>query len=124
MKDAEGERHRVAVYGTLKREMSNHDFLRGAQFIGETVLTCVTLYDLGLFPAAKLEPSDGIAVEVYEIDDETLGLLDRLEGYRPRQPEISFYHRHMIETPLREAWIYVYCGSVEGYASMREGSWG
>jgi gamma-glutamylcyclotransferase (GGCT)/AIG2-like uncharacterized protein YtfP len=33
MKDAEGERHRVAVYGTLKREMSNHDFLRGARSV-------------------------------------------------------------------------------------------
>jgi gamma-glutamylcyclotransferase (GGCT)/AIG2-like uncharacterized protein YtfP len=124
MNDTSGPRHRVAVYGTLKRGMSNHDFLRGTQFIGETVLTCVTLYDLGLFPAAKLEPSEGIEVGVYEIDDETLTVLDRLEGYRANAPETSFYYRHMIETPLCEAWIYVYCGGVEGYDPMRQGGWG
>lgn len=52
-------KHRVAVYGTLKRGMSNHGLLRQSRFLGEESLTSLTLYDLGLFPAAKLEPSQG-----------------------------------------------------------------
>tara|TARA_R110001592_G_C13167848_1_gene749528 strand:+ start:2805 stop:3188 length:384 start_codon:yes stop_codon:yes gene_type:complete len=115
--------HLVAVYGTLKRGMSNHDLLQASFFLGEDTLTSVTLYDLGLFPAAKFKVSDGITVELFKIDDATLTCLDRLEGYRPHDPEQSFYHRHLIKTRHGNAWVYIYCGGVEFWDPIRKGAW-
>ncbi|MBL4834575.1 MAG: gamma-glutamylcyclotransferase [Pseudomonas sp.] len=123
MSDMQPLKHRVAVYGTLKRGMSNHDLLQASSFLGEDTLTNVTLYDLGLFPAAKFEASHGITVELFEIDDATLTCLDRLEGYRPHAPEQSFYHRHRIDTRHGDAWVYIYCGGVEFWDPIRKGAW-
>jgi gamma-glutamylcyclotransferase (GGCT)/AIG2-like uncharacterized protein YtfP len=77
----------VAVYGTLKRGLRNHHWLEGADFVGSDRLHRVTLFDLGPFPGAKLEPSRGVEVEVFEVNARLLAGLDRLEDDRPRQPE-------------------------------------
>ncbi|MCG6659345.1 gamma-glutamylcyclotransferase [Halomonas campisalis] len=57
----------VAVYGTLKRGLRNHHWLEGADFLGSDRLTGATLYDLGPYPGAKSEPSDGVEVEVFRV---------------------------------------------------------
>ena len=74
---------RVAVYGTLKRGGSNSKLLKGTIFLGEDWLTGVTLYDLGPYPGALAEPSKGVKVEVFEVNDQTLEQLDRLEDFFP-----------------------------------------
>ena len=75
------EKIRVAVYGTLKQNQSNHWLLADQKRCGEFQCDLITLYDLGPFPAAKLSNSDGARVEVYEVDDETFARLDELEGF-------------------------------------------
>ena len=75
------EKIRVAVYGTLKQNQSNHWLLADQKRCGEFQCDLITLYDLGPFPAAKLSNSDGVRVEVYEVDDETFARLDELEGF-------------------------------------------
>lgn len=116
-------KHRVAVYGTLKRGFSNHHLLQHADYLGEAVLTDITLYDLGWFPAARLEPSRGVRVEVFDIDESTLEALDQLEGYHSWQPEHSFYQRHQLSTPLGMVWVYIYNRPVQGLEVITKGEW-
>ncbi len=115
--------HQVAVYGTLKRGLPNHGYMRGARFMGDDWLTDITLYDLGYFPGAKLEPSGGIHVEIYQIDDSTLVALDRLEGYRPEQHELSLYHRVLLSSRFGTTWVYVYNHDVDDLPVIRQGAW-
>jgi gamma-glutamylcyclotransferase (GGCT)/AIG2-like uncharacterized protein YtfP len=115
--------HRVVVYGTLKQGLPNHGYLRDAIFLGEDILSQITLYDLGYFPGAKLEVSMGIQVEVFDINSETLQRLDWLEGYYPDQPERSFYQRITLATRYGEAWVYLYAHGVEDLPVIRRGGW-
>ncbi|MFG6160283.1 gamma-glutamylcyclotransferase [Halomonas sp. 1390] len=113
----------VAVYGTLKRGLRNHHWLEDAAFLGEDCLTGATLYDLGPYPAAKLEASRGIAVEVFRIDARLLAGLDRLEDYRVRTPRKGDYDRLIHTTTFGPAWLYLYNRPVAGYPVIREGHW-
>ena len=73
---------RIFVYGTLKRGHSNHDCLRGQQFIaGAVTQPRYRLHDLGGYPGMVLDERDGISIhgEVWEIDAACLERLDELE---------------------------------------------
>ena len=62
------------------------------------------LYDLGAYPGLQLDTADSSVIgEVYEIDDETLKLLDEFEessNYRRAQIEVS------LGTEKRSCWTY------------------
>jgi gamma-glutamylcyclotransferase (GGCT)/AIG2-like uncharacterized protein YtfP len=113
----------VAVYGTLKRGLRNHHWLEGADFVGSDRLHRVTLFDLGPFPGAKLEPSRGVEVEVFEVNARLLAGLDRLEDYRPRQPHLGLYDRALHPTTFGLAWLYLYNPDVAGCDAIRQGGW-
>ena len=73
----------VFVYGTLKRGGSNHAFLTGQQFLGESrTQPGFTLYSLGDYPGMVRAPGDtaGVTGELWGVDDECLRELDELEG--------------------------------------------
>lgn len=106
--------HLVFVYGSLKRGFHNYRLLErhGAEFLGAAVTADRhTLVKGTAFPflinARDVAPNANIAGEVYEVDDECLAALDRLESH-PR-----FYRREEI-TVLPEglsgdsaiAWCY------------------
>ncbi|MGB4248460.1 MAG: gamma-glutamylcyclotransferase family protein [Pseudohongiellaceae bacterium] len=113
----------VAVYGTLKRGMANHRLLEEARYVGSDLLTSITLYDLGDYPAALLESSGGIQVEVYEVSDAQIADLDRLEEIDPRNPDAGLYSRCICQTRHGNAWIYIYNRAVDGRARIGNGSW-
>lgn len=113
----------VAVYGTLKRGMTNHRLLEEARYVGSDLLTSITLYDLGDYPAALLESSEGIQVEVYEVSDAQIADLDRLEEIDPRNPDAGLYSRCICQTRHGNAWIYIYNRAVDGRARIDNGSW-
>ena len=113
----------IAVYGTLKRGMVNHKLLSDSVFIGDDHLANVVLYDLDEFPAAKIEPSDGIHVEVYEVSQKALSMLDALEEVDHEYPEKGLYRRAQCSTRFGIAWIYLYNGVVQGFPRMMSGSW-
>lgn len=115
--------NRVGVYGTLKKGHSNHHFLTTAHFVGRCRLKQITLYDIGPFPGAKLRPSHGIDVEVYDVTDELFVRLDGLEGHKPRAPKSGEYDRRQLETPFGRVWIYIYNPDVSGLPEIRRGSW-
>ncbi|EDY37926.1 conserved hypothetical protein [Cyanobium sp. PCC 7001] len=96
----------VFVYGTLKRGMANHSWLREERYLADTALPGACLYDLGPFPMAVLAPlpTDPSLVhgELFTVRAATLEALDRLEG-APR-----LFERHWL--PLRcggRAWVYL-----------------
>lgn len=76
-------KHRVAVYGTLKRGRNNSHILRGERFVGTDWMPKLSLYHLGPYPGAVEEPSTGVRVEIYEVKDSTLKILDELEDFFP-----------------------------------------
>jgi len=73
---------RIFVYGSLKRGFRLHYILADQRFVGDAITAPgFRLYDVGAFPAMVADP-DGIAVqgELYEVDDDCLAELDRVEG--------------------------------------------
>lgn len=92
----------VFVYGTLKRGLSNHHYLRRARFVGEaTTPAGFLLFDLGAYPGAWMPGPLALHGEVYEVDSLTLAALDHLEEV-PRM-----YRRERVETQFGTAIVYV-----------------
>lgn len=89
----------VAVYGSLRKAHGNNSLLR--QYNSTHVTTTKTknkhaMYSLGGFPFVCLsKPVSQVVVEVYEVNEDCLRALDRLEGYRGDQH--SFYNRSLVE---------------------------
>jgi gamma-glutamylcyclotransferase (GGCT)/AIG2-like uncharacterized protein YtfP len=113
----------VAVYGTLKRGFNNYFLLECAQFLGVDKLHAITLYDLGPYPGAREEPSQGIDVEVFAVNAEQFELLDQLEGYFENAPEKGLYNRKLLSTRYGSAWVYLYNPTVEGFRKISSGPW-
>lgn len=121
---ANRNRYRMVVYGTLKRDQSNHaHYLSDAVFLGEDTLDAICLYDLGEYPGARRERSDGIMVEVFEVDEQQLAALDELEEVDLVRPEQGLYRREPIATRFGTAWIYLYNASIEDCPVIRRGGW-
>ena len=71
----------VFVYGTLLSGRYNHDyFLKGVEFMGEATLQGYALYNLGSYPGIIPASGERVMGEVYQVDDQILARLDRLEG--------------------------------------------
>lgn len=125
----------VAVYGTLRKGQGNHILMDApsTKFIGkgQTIEPAVMISTGGFpildFASAQHEEnvhlSTSVTVEVYEVDDETLVRLDRLEGYP------SWYNR--TERPMLmengdevKAFIYYqdHCTS-RGKGCITNGDW-
>ncbi|MDO8539366.1 MAG: gamma-glutamylcyclotransferase family protein [Opitutaceae bacterium] len=71
------------VYGTLKRGASNHEWLSGQAFIAEARTTPgFRLFDVGGYPGLVrwTRDQDGVAGEIWSVDDECLKRLDEFEG--------------------------------------------
>ncbi|MBC54646.1 MAG: gamma-glutamylcyclotransferase [Gammaproteobacteria bacterium] len=113
----------VAVYGTLKRGLSNDHYLQAATYLGNDTLTSISLYDLGAYPGAKAEPSAGIDVEIFSVTAQQLQALDGLEEYEPAARARGLYDRRQFTTRYGTAWVYLYNPSVSGLMPMRAGGW-
>lgn len=99
----DSRKHRVFVYGTLRKGQHNHYWLRNTTALG----TCATysgftLVSVGGFPGAVECGGQRISGEVYEISTHVLSRLDRLEGYP------DFFDRKIIDTKFGSCWIYIY----------------
>lgn len=96
---------RVGVYGSLRKHLGNHYLLDGAEYLGEAkVKDSMRMVSLGHFPAVvKCTPdvATNITLEVYKIDDATLGRLDGLEGHP------DWYRREKVMTRFKNVWVYM-----------------
>ena len=104
---------KVFVYGTLQRGFHNHALLGDSRFIGAA--TTAERYVLRSRPGGipfvgrDLQVSH-IVGELFDVDPNLLPRLDQLEGCRIDRPELSWYHRALIdvscEGAAHRAWIY------------------
>lgn len=82
---------KIFVYGTLLRGEGNHRLLSNARRVGVARTTpSYRMHSLGGFPGVVAGGEQAILGEVYEVDEQTLDALDRLEGHP------SFYARTVI----------------------------
>ncbi len=111
---------RVFTYGTLMRGEANHRLLRGSLFVGVAkTVRGFGLFDHGHFPAMVRMGDGVVAGEVFEITDETLRALDRLEGYP------TLYGRELIDLDDgSQAIAYLQAGEqVHGRSRIDCGDW-
>jgi gamma-glutamylcyclotransferase (GGCT)/AIG2-like uncharacterized protein YtfP len=107
----------VFFYGTLRTGFNRttragiDDFLKfaGRGSIGGK------LFDLGIYPAAVPATDSRVWGEVFEMVDapKVLDALDRIEGYRPTEPERSLYNRVRVHVTMddgrtEDVWVYFY----------------
>lgn len=88
---------KIAVYGTLRVGEVNHALMRSinAKLIETKTINGVEIRvskTIG-FPVAVLKQGSKAVVEIYDIDEQQIAVLDRLESYRPSDLDSSMYHR-------------------------------
>lgn len=102
----------VFVYGTLRKGFWNNNLLKDAKYIGNAI-TIYTgwLYIPDHIPFLNFDINGyNIKGELYEVDNETLEILDELEGH----PFVYQRERHMVSSidnpdySLTIAYMYVY----------------
>jgi gamma-glutamylcyclotransferase (GGCT)/AIG2-like uncharacterized protein YtfP len=103
------------VYGTLRREETNHFVLRGAECVSGESWTVGTLVDTGSgYPALVLKGDGTVTGELYRVDWDQYGAaLDRLEGYYGSGDPRNEYERVQIGVTAESgqgetAWSYIY----------------
>lgn len=120
-------REHLALYGSLMACVG------GLERLGDTsalsyVGPCTILgrlVDLGRYPG--LVPQEGLVeAELYEVTDPAIwDVLDRFEGYRRHNTNLSLYvrRRTRLHEPDRDAWVYIYNKPAAGLPVIRGGSW-
>lgn len=117
-------KHLVAVYGSLRKTMSNYQYYLSSSEYKGTFLTEpeYTLYSLSYYPGLKQNGNTSVVMEVYEVDDYTLENLNRLEGYRSGE-KATFYDRIEIDTPWGKAFTYIYVNELSKNSIVESGDW-
>jgi len=119
-------KHKVFVYGTLKRGYSNNRLLKYATFLGKAktlVKWTMISNSAGSFPYL-LEPSpilgEHIQGEVYAVSTLELGQLDRLEGVPHHYLQKRTSVRYDDDSTLDDVLVYVKATVPEDYLMNEE----
>jgi gamma-glutamylcyclotransferase (GGCT)/AIG2-like uncharacterized protein YtfP len=111
-----------AFYGTL---MEEPELVRLGTYLGLAQIPGL-LYDLGAFPA--LVEGEGIVYGRLWLPDncESVSLIDRIEGFDPRNQSGSQYDRRRIRlvSPVIDAWVYVWLRPLGDALRIGSGCWG
>ena len=118
------KKYLVAVYGSLRKKQSNYEYhLSNSTYKGTfTTEPEYTMHSLSYYPGLKLNGNTSIVMEVYEVDEETLKTLNRLEGYYPGEKS-TFYDRIEINTPWGKAFTYIYVNELSKDSIVESGDW-
>ncbi len=88
------------------------------------------LFDLGIYPAAVPATDARVWGAVFEMVDpaKVLAALDRIEGYRPSEPERSLYTRVRVSATLddgrtEDVWVYFYNAPLGRAPRIRSGDY-
>lgn len=103
-------KHKVFVYGTLRKGFHNNYLLSTSKMIGNAeTIDKYTLVAAGIPFVNSTKETSTIKGEVYEVSDNVLATLDRLEGYNENSNN-NWYERKLINVSidgnLDEAFIY------------------
>lgn len=99
--------NKIFVYGTLKSGMPNHSLIaddKSSKMLFDDGIIRGRMYSLGQYPAIVPEDWGYCKGEVWEVSDEVLVMLDRLEEH----PE--FYVRQevsLLESKEWKVWAYM-----------------
>ena len=118
------KKYLVSVYGSLRSGMGNHHYyLSNSNYKGTFPTEPeYTLHSLSAYPGLKLNGNTSVVMEVYEVDEDTLKNLNRLEGYRPGETS-TFYDRIEIDTPWGKAFTYIYVNKLSKDSIVESGDW-
>jgi gamma-glutamylaminecyclotransferase len=111
---------KIFTYGTLLSGEPNHRVLRGSHCLGPALTPPrFTLVDLGAFPGMLAQGAHAVEGELYDVDDDVLAALDRLEGHP------SFYTRaSIVLAGWRRAETYFFpAARAAGRPVIDSGSW-
>lgn len=100
----------VFCYGTLKRGHANHWLMEGAKYHGNYFTDKnYSLYVEGLPFLVKEKGGGGCFGELYEVTDEILEKLDRLEGHPTfyKREKITVYDAE-VGAPVEGVWVYLF----------------
>ena len=110
---------KIFVYGSLRQGGALSWYLAGSECLGEKETKKEhSLYSLGPFPAMTAEGDTAVIGEVYEVNKETLDMLDRAEGHP------NFY----VRTPIvledgTKVEAYLLPGIPRGCEKVESGDW-
>lgn len=127
------EINRMFVYGTLKqgRPLDRKEFANLRTDVAEATIKG-GIYNLGWFPTIKLADEGTVQGEVHTFPKEKikdiLSIMDRIEGYNPRDPKSGLYNRHIVDATLPngkvvKAWAYEYNKPVDPKKRIKAGVW-
>ena len=109
----------ILVYGSLRHKLGNHNYIKAhAQPYKPAEPLQISGYRLYLdklygLPVAKYTANedDLLTVEQYNVDDQGLLSIDRLEGYKRYNPENSLYKRMKVAEGIKsfgkQPFIYI-----------------
>lgn len=95
------ERHRLFIYGTLKRQRSQHHRLRSQVFVGEAeTLPHFRLLSLGWYPGLAPSADNGQAIqgEIWDVSPDCLQALDAFEGEEYARQTIEIVRNGQVES--------------------------
>lgn len=113
-------KHFVFVYGTLKSGWGNHDsYMADAKFIKDVALKGVSIHtdEATRLPFAMKNKKGRIQGEIYEVDDQTLKMLDRLESHP------VWYKRQLFKVGKYKVWIYLNPEEAKDLPIIPNGNW-
>ncbi|WP_332694746.1 gamma-glutamylcyclotransferase family protein [Halalkalibacter lacteus] len=117
------------VYGTLRKEGSNHHFIKTAKLIENYCYVFGELHDTGFgYPVLK-EGSEKTKVigELYEVTKTELQQVDDLEEYSPHNQSNEYIRmtgQAFTENECYEAYFYVVGDQLEHCHNLiKEGDW-
>lgn len=116
---------KIFVYGTLLSGFGNNILLEGQNFLGPaTTKPEFTFIDIGGFPGLMEGGKTAIKGEVYDVDDDCLVSLDRLEGCDPSNPNRGMYGQLQITLKDgREVITYRYNSRDRIYKEIESGDY-
>ena len=124
---------KIFVYGTLKEgyRLDKEEFIELRTSV-EVATIEAGLFSLGDYPTIKLD-KDGITIgEVHTFKSEdfedVLGLMDEIEGYKPKTPKEGLYNRYKVEATREDGevvtvWVYEYNGEIDPDEKVEDGIW-
>ena len=123
----------VFVYGTLRRDASNHFRMDGAEFVGEgTIAGKIYFIDSHpefVYPALECGGEERVVGELFLVDDaQHLASLDLFEGINAHSPEPDEYRRIKVEVKLDSgecvsAWVWEWAGELGDSKALEGGDW-
>ena len=108
---------KVFVYGTLLKGMVRANVLSASGLIDHGFIEA-SLHDLGDYPSISSSNDSQVFGEIYEINAETLSILDNIEGFCPEDVQQSLYIRRQVMVKgitmncNHDAWTYFFNGEL------------